>query len=379
MEWLELKDACKYVRFTASSLRGLCNKGDPRIPGDLKRQVPWGAKTKWQIHRNALRLLNGEVPDTKYGLLLERWKEEQAKVYKLKPPTIERNFYGMRSFWRYLAGNPNTWEPSDEQDLNQFTVPNVRTAIANVPASKHGAAENIYKSTMSFYKFLVREGLRSEAELLRFKEFKPPKNKNPKRTFLRDAQVLERLLEVNAAWTDGRTPHDRLLAATLLQMGFHTGMRNRELCHLLLEEVDLEHDVIHIFKSKADKSRKVGIKPELKEVLRHYLKKRPKKVSPYFFIQQDGKPMNRRTVWKRIKNLGERAGVPIKPHGLRTSFITHLLMSGVPSVLVQKIAGHDELMTTELYNMTTDEDALDVLRAPRKVVKPPQQKPKFEY
>lgn len=367
--WIDLKEAAAALKRSESGLRAMCNHGEL---GKDARQVPWGARLKWQVSQTYIDAHKGQDASGEYKRLVERWKAEQLNVYKLKPQTVERNYYGLRSFWRYLANDPLGWEYKEDQDLSLFTIQNIRQAMANT-----AKIQNIYMGSMSFFKFLIREGLRLETDLLRFKDFKPSKNKNPKRTFLKDEDAFAKLLDVNQHWTDGRTRYDIELTATVLQLGYYTGMRNQEMCNLKLEDVDLKRGTILVFKGKGDKTRKVGICPELEAVIRHYLTKRPKTGSPYFLVQATGGQMNRRTIWRRIKNLGEKAGIPIKPHGLRNTFITKLLLEGVPSVKVQKIVGHEHLETTELYDMSSDEDALDVLRGPRQPVVKPKRNPEF--
>ncbi|MFW0183756.1 tyrosine-type recombinase/integrase [Rothia sp. CCM 9417] len=57
-------------------------------------------------------------------------------------------------------------------------------------------------------------------------------------------------------------------------------------------------------------------------------------------------------LYKEIRKIGERAGlsVPLRPHSMRASFITHALDAGVSERDVMLAAGHTRLSTTAYYD-----------------------------
>lgn len=55
-------------------------------------------------------------------------------------------------------------------------------------------------------------------------------------------------------------------------------------------------------------------------------------------------------VRKRILAAEERAGLAKQGvHILRHTFCSHLAMLGVPAIVIQRLAGHHNLMTTQRY------------------------------
>ncbi len=136
-----------------------------------------------------------------------------------------------------------------------------------------------------------------------------------------------------------------------------TGMRNGELYALTWTDIDFENRVITVSKSwsvknglgstKNCKNRFIPISDELMIFLRRLRAKSE---------TQSGYVLNRITEW----NWGDQSRIlkkfctsiditPVKFHDLRATFITQLLIKGVPLAKVMKIAGHATSKTTMRY------------------------------
>ncbi|MEO0265022.1 MAG: tyrosine-type recombinase/integrase [candidate division WOR-3 bacterium] len=60
------------------------------------------------------------------------------------------------------------------------------------------------------------------------------------------------------------------------------------------------------------------------------------------------------TLWRRIKEIGKRLGIELRPHTLRHTFATEMLRKGANIRVIQKVLRHSSLATTQiLYSSNT--------------------------
>jgi integrase/recombinase XerD len=83
------------------------------------------------------------------------------------------------------------------------------------------------------------------------------------------------------------------------------------------------------------------------------LRKYYKKFLPinYLISGQNGGKYSATSIQKIIKNSALKAGIykKVTPHTLRHSFATHLLENGTDIRFIQKILGHSDIKTTQIY------------------------------
>jgi len=145
----------------------------------------------------------------------------------------------------------------------------------------------------------------------------------------------------------------------LLELLYGTGIRVSELCNIKLHDIDFYNNNI-LITGKGNKQRYVPIHESLREVLITYLNfarnellKDSDEIVDNLFVNHRGGPLTSRGVRDLVNESG--LNVKISPHVLRHSFATHMLDYGADLRSVQKLLGHENLSTTQIYTHVSKE------------------------
>ena len=148
-----------------------------------------------------------------------------------------------------------------------------------------------------------------------------------------------------------RTPYHRTLLMTL----YATGVRNAELTHLKVSDIDSQRMVIHVQGGKGRRDRDVLLSSKLLEELRAHWRRLRTKPSVWLFPgnrhHSGDPPIDPKTVWHACQKAAQRAGIQkgVHPHTLRHCFATHLLEAGADLRTIQILLGHGDLKETTIY------------------------------
>jgi site-specific recombinase XerD len=82
----------------------------------------------------------------------------------------------------------------------------------------------------------------------------------------------------------------------------------------------------------------------------------------FVFEGRKGK-YSKKSVQKVLDSLGEKLGFKVHPHMLRHSFATHLLEAGVDIRFIQKLLGHEDVSTTQIYTKVSSRE-LSKIKSP---------------
>lgn len=147
---------------------------------------------------------------------------------------------------------------------------------------------------------------------------------------------------------------------TMLELMYSSGLRVSELVSIQIGDVNLDAGFIKVL-GKGSKERLVPINSRVRDKIKIYIRdERPKMskksgTSPFLFISNRGKPMSRQRFWQTLKDLGKAAGIKVSPHMIRHSFATHLLEGGADLRALQKMLGHSDISTTQIYTKVTSD------------------------
>ncbi|HAZ13910.1 MAG: hypothetical protein A2X86_13035 [Bdellovibrionales bacterium GWA2_49_15] len=140
-------------------------------------------------------------------------------------------------------------------------------------------------------------------------------------------------------------------------MALMTGMRTGELFALQWSDIDLDSAFISVNKSwtpkngfgptKSSENRVVPISKELEYFLRHLKTKADSNTASVLERHSDWRSGIQAKI---LRKFCDEIGItPIRFHDLRATFITQLLLQGVPVAKVMAIVGHSQLKTTMVY------------------------------
>jgi len=142
---------------------------------------------------------------------------------------------------------------------------------------------------------------------------------------------------------------------TIFELLYSSGLRISEAIELENGDVDFENNFINVI-GKGDKERIVPVNDEAIRLLKKYMDESRQDIlgtreSEYIFISKKGSNLNRKSVWRLLKNYVARTKIEknITPHTLRHSFATHLIENGADLRSVQELLGHMDISTTQVY------------------------------
>lgn len=149
----------------------------------------------------------------------------------------------------------------------------------------------------------------------------------------------------------------------MLAVYYGCGLRLNEGACLELRDITGDRKLLHIRKGKRYKERYVPVAAKNYEELRFYMDyARPQLLQEYktealFIDANKGHPMNKQSLYVRVKQLVKKARIKKKvgTHTLRHSIATHLLQSGMKLEKIQEFLGHDDLDSTQIYTHLANE------------------------
>jgi integrase/recombinase XerD len=239
-------------------------------------------------------------------------------------------------------------------------IDEVRDYLGQLEAAKLSRATQSRRlSTLrQFYKFLCAEGLRSDNPVANLDS--PVKQRSLPKILSQDD--VNNLLQTARDGYENKKSLSSIRLLALLEMLYATGLRTSELLDLPKNAVQSVRQFI-VVKGKGGRERIVPLSQQAKNTVAEYilvLNQTPKFSDSKWLFPSRGSSgrLSRVRLFQQLKALAVDAGINpkgISAHVLRHAFATHLLANGADLRSVQKMLGHADISTTQIYTHVLDE------------------------
>ena len=281
--------------------------------------------------------LEGDRAVSARRTLLEQFIAYLSTEKGLSKNTVASYTLDLQAFGNFL--------PEIGREYSSFTREDIVNYIGRLKDSGHSTASicRFISSVKGFCKYMVIEKVIAD---------------NPSET-LRTPRQWERLPKALSMEDTNKLLETELQSsmfirdAAMLELLYSSGLRVSEVITIKVNDMNFEGGFLRVM-GKGSKERVVPMNHRASKRIGKYMKElRPEllngRQSPYLFLTGRGKPMTRQRFWQALKSFGIMANVKLTPHVLRHTFATHLLDGGADLRSVQKMLGHSDIATTQIY------------------------------
>lgn len=277
--------------------------------------------------------------------------------------TVEAYRRDLADYRRFLAGRGVPPDAATSDDLRAYLERLGRAGMAPRTVARRLSA------LRQFYGFLVGENARTDDPSAAIDG--PRRGRVlPK---LLSAEEVERLIEAASRQPGPAGP--RLVL--ILELLYGAGLRVSELVALPLSALQTDRNVL-LLRGKGGRERMVPLGAPAKAALAAYLAVRARFLpkagrgagaasSPWLFPSRGATGhLTRHRLGQLLKALAAEAGIDparLSPHVLRHAFATHLLDGGADLRSVQRMLGHADIATTQIYTHVAGERMAALVRA----------------
>ena len=204
----------------------------------------------------------------------------------------------------------------------------------------------IISTLRSFYNFLVLEKI---AENNPIEDIDYPKI-DSKVPFVLSTNEIDKII-LQASLTKFGTRNQ-----TMIEVMYSCGLRVSEVIEMKISNIFFDESLIKVL-GKGKKERFVPLSGIAKKLLYNYIEferkesKFDKQSVDIVFLNNRGGKLSRIMLYNIINDaaLAAKINSKISPHTLRHSFATHLIENGADIISIQKMMGHENIVTTEKY------------------------------
>jgi site-specific recombinase XerD len=256
---------------------------------------------------------------------------------------------------KYLGDFQRFWDwQLARRPLTQLTQPaDLHLADLQAYQNQRVAHDGVSPTTVNRVLGYVTTALREQAEagvavdaaIFRLRPLPEPQ-RLPRYLPEPDCRRLETFVQ---ARLDSPDPLLRLENACFLVLA-QTGLRASECVYLEVGDLDLPGRRLLVRQGKGRKDRGVYLSDLAALAVTRYLGSTPRPAPAPLWVRPNGRPLRYEWLANKMAALALAAGVAeVSPHRLRHSLATRLLNAGMDLTRIQKLLGHTQLSTTQIY------------------------------
>ncbi len=246
--------------------------------------------------------------------------QRMLQAQERSPCTVKQYGHIARTFLGYA-----------QKPLEEVTLRDLERFREYLVLERHYSKNSVYTTVRGLTSLFRNFGLSIADQL------EPPRRPERLPRYLAEEE-MHRLFEA----VEG-SPRDSAIVHVL---GF-VGLRVSELCHLELDDLEFERNILHVRSGKGDKDREVILEERTRAAIDRYLAERATAGlgSRRLF------PVGPVTVERIVRKAAQEAGINrrVTPHMLRHTLATALLSRGCDIRYIQKLLGHASVATTQIY------------------------------
>ena len=267
----------------------------------------------------------------------------------------------------YLATRGTGLAEASAEDIEAYFAALGARGLSPATAARRRAA------VRQFYRFVLGEGWRADDPSRRVEA---PRKGRPLPKVL-SREEMDRLIGAAAA----RDGAQGLRFGCMVELAYASGLRISELTALPLAALARDPAYL-IVKGKGGKDRLAPLNVTARTAVKDYLTIRarflPKgdKANPWLFPSR-GKAgrLTPRRFAQVLDEAAAGAGIDparVSPHVLRHAFATHLLEGGADLRVVQKLLGHADIATTQIYTHVASDRLREVMQTKHPLARRPK-------
>lgn len=259
------------------------------------------------------------------------------RIDGLSPRTLNNYKYTLEMFAQRM-----------NKSVSKITTDDIRAYITYLSEArnlKETSLQTHINTLRAFFGWLHTEEKIKKNPMLKIHSLKLDK-KNARQAL--SAEELERLRDACKGYRE----------KALVEFLVSSGCRLSEVAQLSVEDLNFNDRTV-IVTGKGDKSRLVFFSVRARLMLQEYIKLRKGGTGLFVSSKTPYLPLKQRAIQRIIHAISERAGLAarVHPHLLRHTFATLALNSGMDVTVIQRLLGHEDIATTQIY-ATMNEDVI---------------------